>query len=162
MVNGLKCLPLSAQVVRHDGHLDYVVNGRLIHPIPAPVLADDGDSNGVCDASRGKDREAAPTFEDHGSIRDLTAPYEISNDDFLTFWSGLDALNETADEAVTAWCDMCWLDEMSLSTAAGPAGAPPPSSSEAASGNPPSASGAADAKSHSAGAASPPTESSKI
>lgn len=149
--NVLKFLPLSpsAQVVHHDGHLDYVVNGRLLHPVAAPALANDGDSNGIDDSSGGKGREAALTCEDHGSIQAL-------NDDFLTFWSGLDALNETADDAVTAWCDMCWLDEQSPSTAAGPAGGSPPSASGEADGKPPSASGAADGKPPSAaGAASP-------
>lgn len=68
---------LHIQVIHHDGHLDYVVNGRLIH------LASDG-----------------VTSEDHGSIRAL-------DDDFVTFYETLDFLSENADEALESFCDVC-------------------------------------------------------
>lgn len=71
------------QVVHHEGHLDYVVNGRLIHPV------DDGTGSGESGG-----------FEDHGSIRAL-------GDDFITFYETLDVLSENADKAVESFCDLC-------------------------------------------------------
>jgi len=85
-----------------------VVNGRLLHPVqPDPSLADGGGSGagaGGGGSGSGAGDGAALLFEDHGSIRAL-------DDDFVTFWSSLDVLNETADEtadeAAMAWCDLC-------------------------------------------------------
>lgn len=73
-------------MIQHDGHLDYLVNGRLIHPLQPDPDAPEGAADAL--------------FEDHGSIRAL-------DDDFITFWSSLDVLSENADEAVTSWCDLC-------------------------------------------------------
>lgn len=78
-------------MIHHDGHLDYVVNGRLIHPVQPGPADPDGSSTGAL-------------YEDHGSIRAL-------DDDFVTFWSSLDVLSENADEAVISWCDMCPSDD---------------------------------------------------
>ncbi|CAM9604447.1 unnamed protein product [Scytosiphon promiscuus] len=86
-------------VIHHDGHLDYVINGRLIHPIQADHPA---AAAGVSETN-GDGANGGPLFEDHGSIRTL-------DDDFVTFWSSLDVLSETADEAVISWCDMCCSD----------------------------------------------------
>lgn len=73
----------TPQVVQHDGHLDYVVNGRLLHPIGS----DDDDG-------------LFAEFEDHGSVKAL-------DDDFLTFYETLDVLNESADQALESFCDIC-------------------------------------------------------
>lgn len=76
-------LPPEQLIVHHDGHVDYVVNGRLMHPV------------------QGGDEENPVTkFEDHGSIRAL-------EDDFLTFYETLDVLSENADRAVESYCDLC-------------------------------------------------------
>ncbi|CAM9799238.1 unnamed protein product, partial [Hapterophycus canaliculatus] len=85
-------------VIHHDGHLDYVVNGRLLHPVQEDRLAVAGGGT-----EDGEDGAGTMLFEDHGSIRSL-------DDDFVTFWSSLDVLSETADEAVISWCDMCCSD----------------------------------------------------
>lgn len=74
------------QMVNHDGHLDYVVNGRLIHPVEGGGL--DGQEL---------------TFEDHGSIR-------VLEDEFLDFYETLDFLSESADKAVESYCDLCLQD----------------------------------------------------
>lgn len=89
-----------AQVIHHDGHLDYLVNGRLIHPVQVDSAAA-GGNNGD-----GAETGGATTthFEDHGSIRAL-------DDDFVTFWSSFSLLSETADEEVLSFCDMCSSDE---------------------------------------------------
>lgn len=71
------------QVIHHAGHIDYVVNGRLLHPIGAE------DGSGEVHA-----------FEDHGAIRAL-------DDDFVTFYETLDVLSENADQAVESFCDLC-------------------------------------------------------
>lgn len=77
--------PLSdtCQVIHHAGHVDYVVNGRLIHPIHSSRAA--GESG---------------TFEDHGSIRAL-------DDEFVSFYETLDVLSENADKALESFCDLC-------------------------------------------------------
>lgn len=100
---GLTCLPLRpsavshAQVIHHNGHLDYVVNGRLIHPVQ--VNPADADANGDGTGSGGA---AVPQmqFEDHGSI-------EALDEDFVTFWSSFSMLSESADEEVLSFCDLC-------------------------------------------------------
>lgn len=80
--------------------MDYVVNGRLIHPVQVDASTTDGNGDGT-----GSGGAATTLFEDHGSIRAL-------NDDFLTFLSSLDVLNEAVvDDAVLSFCDMCPGDE---------------------------------------------------
>lgn len=94
-----------AQIIHHNGHLDYVVNGRLIHPVqpdPAAAAADaavgNGDGTGTGTGAGGG--AATMQFEDHGSIQAL-------DEDFVTFWSSFSLLSETADEEVLSFCDLC-------------------------------------------------------
>eukprot|EP00903_Cladosiphon_okamuranus_P005456 g5441.t1 len=84
-------------VIHHNGHLDYVVNGRLIHPVQVGPPPADGNDNGT-----GSGGAAAPQmqYEDHGSIKAL-------DEDFVTFWSSFSQLSEMADEEVLSFCDIC-------------------------------------------------------
>lgn len=76
-------LPPEQLIVHHDGHVDYVVKGRLMHPV-----------------HDGPEESQVTKFEDHGSIRAL-------GNDFLTFYETLDVLSENADRAVESYCDLC-------------------------------------------------------
>ena len=93
-----------AQVIHHNGHLDYVVNGRLVHPVQIdPAAAAAAEATGDATAAGGA---ATPQmqFEDHGSIQAL-------DEDFVTFWSSFSLLSETADEEVLSFCDLCSSDD---------------------------------------------------
>lgn len=83
-------------MVHHDGHLDYVVNGRLIHPVGSSgsVGGDEGGGGGEGGVST--------AFEDHGSIRTL----DDNLITFLDFVAMLDAPSMNVDD-VGPFCDLC-------------------------------------------------------
>lgn len=82
------------QVVHHDGHLDYVVNGRLIHPIDSSCSLT-GDDLG------GGEGGMSTEFEDHGSIRTL----DESLVTFLDFVAMLEA--PSVNDDMGPFCDLC-------------------------------------------------------
>lgn len=87
---------LFPQVVHHDGHLDYVVNGRLIHPVASC------DSAGGVEGGAGGEGDVGAAFEDHGSIRTL----DDSIVTFLDFVAMLDTASGDADD-MAPFCDLC-------------------------------------------------------
>ncbi|CAM9515550.1 unnamed protein product, partial [Laminaria digitata] len=83
-------------VVHHAGHVDYVVNGRLIHPLGSSVSVS-GDEGGD-----GGEGDVAAAFEDHGSIRTL-------DDNLMTFLDVVAMLDAPGpnDDDVVRFCDIC-------------------------------------------------------
>lgn len=96
MVRALIVMALSPQVVHHAGHLDYVVNGRLIHPVGSSGSVSGADEGG----GGGGDGDSAATFEDHGSIRAL-------DDNLVTFLDFVAMLDSGNADELAPFCDLC-------------------------------------------------------
>ncbi|CAM9171765.1 unnamed protein product [Choristocarpus tenellus] len=78
-IHGPQC---GHRVVHHNGHLDYVVNGRLIHPVNSN--SDDGIFTDT---------------EDHGAVR-------ILDEELLSFLESLDGLGDNDTQSVSTYCDL--------------------------------------------------------
>lgn len=82
-------------MVHHDGHLDYVVNGRLIHPVGSSISVGGDAGNGG-----GGEGGLGVAYEDHGSIRML-------DDNLVTFLDCVAMLDSGNPADLEPFCDLC-------------------------------------------------------